>query len=369
MFILSKEYIDRLLSAGVKHKASDLHLTVGIKPTFRINGQLTESNEPILLPQFMKELFDSFVISEVVKKQYEKVGDGDFNYSIQGMGRFRVNVFKQRGSPAFAIRIICNQPPTLDDLAFPEVTKKLTRYSHGLVLVTGPTGSGKSTTLAAMINQINMENRKHIVTLEQPIEYLHKHNKSIVNQREVPTDSATFNDGLRAVLREDPNIIMVGEMRDPETILTAINAAETGHLVLSSLHTGSAAESIGRIIDGVSIQYREQVRIQLSSVLLGVISQHLFARADDKGMVAALEIMIGTNAIRSLVREGKVQQLEGTIQTGGSVGMMLMEKSVKELVRKHIITQKDADEYLNSKKHEEFDKGGLMKNFKGEGRI
>ncbi|HAE92704.1 MAG TPA: type IV pili twitching motility protein PilT, partial [Tissierella sp.] len=253
--------------------------------------------------------------------------------------RYRVNVYKQRGSYGMALRIIPLEVPTIGDLGLPKVVKDLSRLARGLILVTGPTGSGKSTTLASMINQINNERRCHILTLEDPIEYLHKHNQSIVNQREIGSDSMSFANSLRAALRQDPDVILVGEMRDLETISIALTAAETGHLVLSTLHTIGAAKTIDRVIDVFPPHQQQQVRIQFSSVIQAIISQQLLPKADDSGRIAAFEIMVATTAIRNLIREEKIHQIDTAIQTGAKFNMQTMDNSLLDLYKKGLITK------------------------------
>jgi len=270
-------------------------------------------------------------------------GEIDLAYSLPGVSRFRVNVFHQRGSVGAAIRLIPRNIPDLERLGLPPVVAELAERQHGLVLVTGPTGSGKSTTLAAMVDRINRERSCHIITLEDPIEYLHQHRRSIVNQREVGADTRSFASALRAALRQDPDVILVGEMRDLETIATAITAAETGHLVLATLHTSSAVQSIDRIIDVFPSHQQGQVRIQLADTLEGVITQQLWLRADRTGRVAAVEVLAATPAVKNLIREGKTHQIISSIQTGGRYGMQTMEMALRQLVARGII----ADSELN----------------------
>ncbi|WP_333870592.1 type IV pilus twitching motility protein PilT [Desulforamulus putei] len=344
--------INSILHFGSKIGASDIHITVGSPPVFRINGSLQtlDTLDTLAGSDIPKNNLTPSETMEMSKEimdegQFEKFlqwGELDFSYSIGGLGRFRVNVFKQRGSVALAIRIIRTQIPTVRELGLPEVISNLAKKPRGLVLVTGPTGSGKSTTLAAMIDQINSETSSHIITLEDPIEYLHFHKKSIVNQREIGQDSTSFSKALRAAMREDPDVILVGEMRDLETISTAITAAETGHLVLATLHTTSAAQTIDRIIDVFPPHQQQQVRIQLSNTLQGVICQQLLPRIDGAGRVAALEIMVVTPAIRNLIREGKTHQIISQIQTGAKFGMQTLDMALRNLIQKGIISAEAA---------------------------
>lgn len=332
--------LKELLAITIKEKASDLHLTVGVPPTIRINGKLTQINSEKLMPQDTENY--SKTILEDDYSKYNKDGEIDTSYSISGLGRFRINVFKQRGSDTLAIRVVALKIPTLNELGFPSVVKELTTKQRGFVLVTGPTGSGKSTTLAAMINEINLTRAEHIITLEEPIEFLHKHNKCIINQREIGRDTQSYQNALKAVLREDPDVILVGEMRDIDTISIAITAAETGHLVFSTLHTIGAAKTIDRIIDVFPPYQQQQIRIQLAAVINGIISQQLIPRVDGNGRIAALETMIGTSAIQNLIREGKTHQIESSIQTGAKYGMKTMDMSLAELYKKGLISYETA---------------------------
>ena len=333
-------FLKELLSKTIERGASDLHLTVGIPPTIRVNGRLIKLGNDNLAPEEI-EVFAREILGSKFEK-YLEIGEMDTSYSMQGMGRFRVNIFKQRNSDAIAIRVIAIKIPTIDELNHPPVIKDLVKKQRGLVLVTGPTGSGKSTTLAAMINEINTTREAHIITLEDPIEYLHKHNMCIINQREIGKDSKSYQNALRAILREDPDVILVGEMRDLETISIAITAAETGHLVFSTLHTIGAAKTIDRIIDVFPPHQQQQIRVQLAAVLQGVVSQQLVRTLDDNGRVAALEIMMTTPGIQNLVREGKTHQIESAIQTGSKYGMKTMDMALAELYKKGIITSETA---------------------------
>ncbi|SNR86394.1 twitching motility protein PilT [Anaerovirgula multivorans] len=336
--------IIELLTKAVEEKASDLHLTVASPPIIRVNGKLIKMNEIKLMPEDTKNMVQQMMTSDQMLQLKEK-GELDFSYSNPGLGRFRVNAYKQRGSYSMALRVVTFRVPTIEELHLPQIITELSKKQRGLILVTGPTGSGKSTTLAAMINYMNENRTEHVLTLEDPIEYLHKHNKSVVNQREIGNDSYSFANGLRAALRQDPDVILVGEMRDLETISIAITAAETGHLVLSTLHTIGAAKTIDRIIDVFPSHQQQQIKIQLSSVLEGVISQQLLPKADGSGRVAAFEIMVTNPAIRNLIREGKTHQMQTVIQTGGKLGMQTMDASLMSLCQNRIISRETLEKY------------------------
>jgi twitching motility protein PilT len=334
--------IDQLLNYTLENHASDLHITVGIPPMVRIDGKLypVEGKER-LLPDDTKELV-KLVASEDSLAKLDEDGQIDMSYSLPGVGRFRVNIYKQRGSYSMAIRSVPLEIPTIDELDLPDIIKDLSLKKRGLMLVTGPTGSGKSTTLAAMINHINENKNCHILTLEDPIEYLHKHGTSIVNQREIGHDSSTYAKALRAALRQDPDVILIGEMRDLETISTAITAAETGHLVLSTLHTVGAVSTVDRIIDVFPPNQQQQIRIQLSNVLQGVVSQQLLKKKDVEGRRAAMEIMICNPAIRNHIREGKTHQILSSMQTGGRFGMITMDNYILKMYRENLISRESA---------------------------
>lgn len=324
--------INDLLTISKENNASDLHITVGIPPKCRVNGKLRNIDLPKLTPTDT-EVIITPLLGERQKKVLEEYGEVDFAYSIPHLGRYRVNVFKQRGSLACVIRLVGTTIPEPQSLGITPAMLELIHKKRGLVLVTGPTGSGKSTTLASLIDQINQNYSSHIITLEDPIEYLHSHEKSIVNQREVGLDTNSYANALRAALREDPDVILVGEMRDLETISTAITAAETGHLVFSTLHTIGAAATIDRIIDVFPPNQQQQVRIQLATVLEAVISQQLIPLSNAHGRVAAFEVMIGTPAIKNLVREGKTFQIPSMIQTSRKIGMQALDDAIFELYR------------------------------------
>ncbi|MEC2071623.1 type IV pilus twitching motility protein PilT [Alkalihalophilus marmarensis] len=326
-----KEKLESLLIEAFEMGASDIHLTVGVPPVIRINGELAHHGEAVLKPADTEGMARA-ILSEHLWKVFQKRGELDFSHGIPKVSRFRINAYFQRSCVCLAIRVVPTKIPTLDDLSMPEVLKEIAQKPQGLVLVTGPTGSGKSTTLAAMINEINEQSNKHIITLEDPIEYLHKHKRSIINQREVGFDTQNFANGLRGCLRQDPDIILVGEMRDLETISIAITAAETGHLVLGTLHTTDAPATIDRVIDVFPPEQQPQVRIQLASVLGAVISQRLFKTADGKGRRAATEILVNNAAVKNLIRNEKIHQIPSVMQTSRASGMHTLEMSIKELV-------------------------------------
>jgi twitching motility protein PilT len=322
---------------------SDLHLTAKKKPIIRYNGKLQvrddfdDTLELDKLNEIAKEL-----MTEEQWEIFKKDGEVDFSYSLPGYCRFRVNAYHQRGATTIALRIIPDEIPTIEGLGLPDVLKRLSMQRNGLVLCTGPTGSGKSTTLASMINVVNEKRHSHIITLEDPIEYLHSHKKCIVHQREIGTDTNSFANGLRASLRQDPDVILVGEMRDLETISIALEASETGHLVFATLHTNDAPSTVERIIDVFPAHQQQQVRIQLASSLNGVISQQLLPRADGSSRVAALEILIATSAVKNIIREGKTHQLVSAMQTGGKYGMVVMNNYLVDLYQKGLIEYEEA---------------------------
>lgn len=333
-----------ILAEANSKKASDIHITVASPIIIRVNGKLIKLNEYKMMPEDTKRLVLE-MLSEEQYERFQKSGELDISYSNPGLGRFRVNVYLQRGTYCAAIRVVTLTIPSIQTLMLPAIISELTKKQRGLILVTGPTGSGKSTTLAAMIDTINQSRNDHIMTVEDPIEYLHRHGNSIVNQREIGQDSKSFANALRAALRQDPDVILVGEMRDLETIATAITASETGHLVLSTLHTIGAAKTIDRVIDVFPPHQQQQIRVQLASVLEAVISQQLVPKADGTGRVVALEIMVATPAIRNLIREGKTHQMQTVIQTGSQLGMVTMDASLIDLYKRRIIDHATLKKY------------------------
>ncbi|MGI6124457.1 MAG: type IV pilus twitching motility protein PilT [Acetivibrionales bacterium] len=336
--------IDQLLIDCVEKKGSDLHLVVGMPPCIRINGELVPVNSPALKQADLEQMIFS-IIKDYQKERLDQEWELDFSYAIAGVARFRGNVMFQRGTLAAVFRAVPFIIPEFDNLGLPNDVKRLCDLPRGLVLVTGPTGSGKSTTLAAMINMINNTRASNIVTVEDPIEFLHRHNKSTVRQRELGTDTHSFASALRHVLRHDPDIIMIGEMRDQESISIALTAAETGHLVLSTLHTQTAPLTISRIVDSFSDDKRLQIRQQLSNALRAVISQQLLPTIDGKGRIAAIEYMRDTPAIRSMIRDGKEHQIYSAIQTGQSQGMQTMDQALLKLYSQGKISRESVLEY------------------------
>jgi twitching motility protein PilT len=334
--------INDLLRMALTHKASDLHLKVGSHPVLRINGELkVQEGSAILTPQDMDNIFKQ-ITTESQRKAFTTELEADFAFHGQGIGRFRINIFKQEGTIGLACRPIRTEVPTIEELGLPEICKTLTLKNSGLVIVTGPTGCGKSTTLAAMINYLNHTVSRKIITIKDPIEYLHHDIKCIISQREIGYDTLSFASALKHAMRQDPDVILVGEMRDLETMAAVLTAAETGHLVLTTLHTMGAAEAIDRFIDVFPPHQQQQVRIQLSIVLQGVIYQVLIPRADNAGRVPAVEVMLAMPAIRNLIREGKTYQMMNTIQSGTQYGMQTLNQSLAELYRKKLITREQA---------------------------
>ena len=333
-----------VLGRMVEVRASDVHISPGYAPAMRVNGEVTPlEGFETLTPQDTREIAYS-VLNDAQRKRFENERQLDLSYAIPGLARFRVNVFFQRGSISAAFRLIPTEIKSLADLGLPAPVEEFTRKPRGFVLVTGPTGSGKSTTLASMVDLINATRSEHILTIEDPIEFLHGHKRCLVNQREIGTDAIDFATALRAALREDPDVILVGEMRDLETISTALTAAETGHLVFATLHTQSTAQSVDRIIDVFPPHQQHQVRMQLSIALQGIITQQLLKTADGESRVLASEVLVPTPAIRNLIREGKTHQIYSALQTSGSVGMQTMDAHLAQLVRSGTITRALAEQ-------------------------
>ncbi len=339
--------INELLQIAVAERASDLHISVNSPPVFRIDGELHRHGDQLLSGLDTEDMAEQ-LLGEKNWNVFQKVGEFDTAYALDDTARFRVNVFKQHQTVSIAARVIPTHIPTIEELNMPQILNGLAMKPNGLILVTGPTGSGKSTTLAAMIDYVNRHVKKHIITLEDPIEYFHNHKQSIIQQREIGVDTQKFSSGLRASLRQDPDIILVGEMRDLETMTTAITAAETGHLVLATLHTNSAAQTINRIIDVFPPHQQEQIRIQLASVLEAVISQRLFKREDGPGRIAATEILLGVPAVANLIRNEKVDQLNNVLQTSKSQGMHTLDMSINQMIANGQISNEQAREYLGN---------------------
>ncbi len=339
--------LNELLQTAKDKEASDLHITVGSPPVVRVHNKLTVLSEyPKLMPADTQSLLFSILNDEHIET-LRRNGEVDMSYGVSRIGRFRVNVYRQRGTYSAAIRLMSSHIPTVEELGIPQTVVDLYNRQSGLVLVTGPTGSGKSTTLAALIQKINDNRSCHVLTLEDPIEYLYRHNKSLIDQREIGLDSASFASGLRAALREDPDVILVGEMRDPETISIAVTAAETGHLVFSTLHTTGAASTIGRIVDAFPEGQKEQIRTQLALVLESVVSQRLLPRVDKPGRIACFEIMHCTPAIRSLIRDNKTFQIPSIIQTNRKLGMITMDDALIEAMQEGKISREMVMEFAS----------------------
>ncbi len=334
--------LPELLQVLVENNGSDLHITTNTPPQIRVHGKLQQLDLPLLTPSETKQLAYS-VLTDAQKKRFEESMELDFSFGIRGLARFRCNVFNQRGAVGAVYRVIPEKIKGFDDLGLPRVIANLAEKPRGLVLVTGPTGSGKSTTLAAMIDKINAERREHILTIEDPIEYIHPHKGCLVNQREVHSDTQSFSMALRAALREDPDIVLIGELRDLETIESALRIAETGHLTFATLHTNSAAQTINRIIDVFPAHQQGQIRTQLSLVLEGIVCQALLPRSDGTGRCVALEIMVPNAAIRNLIRDDKVHQIYSTMQSGQEkLGMQTMNQSLATLVQRKLIALETA---------------------------
>jgi twitching motility protein PilT len=340
--------IDQFLRLMVQQKGSDLHLTVGTPPIIRQHGELTRIKFRELTPADMQGLMYE-IMTPVQRAQFEERNDTDFAYEIADIARFRVNVFRQRKGIGAVLRAIPTKVLTADELKLPEGVRRFCKLTKGLVLVTGPTGSGKSTTLAAMIDLINETKPDHILTIEDPIEFVHQNKRGLVNQREVGNHTNSFAAALRAALREDPDVILVGEMRDLETIALGITAAETGHLVFGTLHTSSAAKTVDRIINAFPADEQEQIRAMLGESLRGVIAQQLLRKADGAGRVAALEVMVGTPAVGNMIREGKTHQIPSMIQTGKKDGMQMMDQAILDFLMRNVITADEAYARAHSK--------------------
>jgi twitching motility protein PilT len=333
-------HLDNLLRLATEQGASDLHLTVNLPPMLRIDGRLVRTDFAPLTPRDTQRLIYDILTTDQIQ-WFEKTRELDFSYGVSEVGRFRINVYRQRGCIGAAIRAIPSKIPSMEELGLPPILKELARKHSGLILVTGPTGSGKSTTIATMIDTINRERECHIMTIEDPIEYLHSHKKAMVNQRELNMDTDSFENALRAVLREDPDVVLIGEMRDLETIASALTLAETGHLVFGTLHTRNAPQTIDRVVDVFPPHQQDQIKVQLSNTLEAVIAQQLIPRIGG-GRFAAVEIMIATSAIRNLIREGKSHQIYSAIETSGQVGMRAMDKILAEAHKNGIISFEDA---------------------------
>ena len=338
-------FLEELLQLVFDRGASDLHISMGLPPVIRVDGKLVRTDYPPLTKEDTQRLIFSMLTNEQ-RRVLEQNWELDCSYGVSGLGRFRVNVYKDRGNYAAALRSITSSIPTFDQLGLPIIVKEIAERPRGLVLVTGPTGSGKSTTLAAMVDHINATRAEHILTIEDPIEFVHTSKRSIIHQRELGQDTRSFNNALRAALREDPDVILVGEMRDLETIGLALTAAETGHLVFGTLHTSSASSTVDRIVDVFSATQQQQIRIQLSSSLVAVFSQTLCPKLSPdgtkNGRIMAQEIMVVTPAISNLVREGKTAQIYSAIQTGGNYKIMTLEMALKDLYTQNLITYEDA---------------------------
>ncbi len=334
--------LDKIFRTGIQYKASDIFISTGSKPILRINGDLVAIEDHPVLTKKMAEEYLLEILTDVQKKKFEQTLDLDFSLEIENIGRFRTNMFVQRKGISAVFRIIPENVYTLDELALPQQIKQMAQFRQGLVIITGPTGSGKSTTLAALVNEINEKQSKHIISIEDPIEFIHENKKSVVQQREVGSHTASFAKALKSAVRENPDIILIGEMRDLETISLAITAAETGHLVLATLHTSGAAKSVDRIIDAFPPSQQNQIRAQLAESLKAIVWQNLLKTKDRKGRIAALEIMFVNNAIANMIRKEKTHQIGSAIETGLREGMQTMKKAVMDLLQADLITEEDA---------------------------
>ena len=333
--------LDEMLTMAVERQASDLHITVGLPPMLRIDGRLVGMSFETLTPNDVQRLVYSILDDHQITT-FETKHELDFSHGIPKVGRFRVNVYVQRGSVGAAFRLIPRRIPSFEDLNLPGAVRALTSRTSGLILVTGPAGSGKSTTLAAFLDHINQVRSCHVITIEDPIEYLHQHRRAIINQRELGSDTYEMSAALRAVVRQDPNVVLIGEMRDLETIDAALKIAETGHLVLGTLHTRNAPQSVDRIIDVFPPHHQEQIRVLLASTLEAVIAQQLLPRVGQSGRVPAVEVMIVTAGIRNLIREGKTHQIYALMETGGDLGMQTMDRALAHLVRRKLTSEEEA---------------------------
>lgn len=341
---MEKENFEKLLGEVVTGGASDLHISVGRKPQLRVDGSLVTMQDQPVITKEMGDSFLSLILTPEQSKRFHEEKELDFSYALDNVGRFRVNVFLQRGQLAAALRLIPDKIKTLDELGHPSILHNILKVSQGFFLVVGPSGQGKSTTLAAMIDEINHSRKDHVLTIEDPIEYLFEDDKSIVDQREVGQDTKSFNTALRSILRQDPDVIMVGEMRDPETMSAAITAAETGHLVFSTLHTNNASQTIDRIIDSFPSDQQNQIRTQLSGTLLGVLSKRLIPKIDG-GRIAVFELLIANAAVRNLIRENKVHQIDLVIETSAEAGMISLNRSLANAVKAGDISLESAETY------------------------
>ncbi len=329
--------IEELLRTAIQQKASDLHLTVGLPPQLRIDGKLVRLPLPVLMDDDTRQLAYSMLTPDQISR-FERTKELDGSYSIRGLSRFRINLYWQRGSIGAAVRMIPYEIPSIADLGLPQVLEEFALKPHGLFIVSGPTGAGKSTTLAAMVRSINEKRPCHIMTIEDPIEYLHRHNKATINQRELGIDTHSFPEALRHVLREDPNVILVGEMRDLETMTAALTLAETGHLVLTTLHTSDVVHAVQRIVDVFPPYQQSQIRVQLSLVLVGIVVQQLIPKSPGQGRVAACEVMACTPSMGNLIRENQLHQLRTFLQTGRKMGMCTMNHSMADLYTKGLVS-------------------------------
>ncbi len=337
--------IDDILKQMTERGASDLHVASGSPPYFRIHGEMVRLNYKELTPEVCKALIFE-VLPQKQRDTFLETGDLDCSYALEGFGRFRVNVFNQRKGVGAVFRRIPEDIQTIEQLGLPENLHNLLNVSEGLILVTGPTGSGKSTTLASLIHHINANQRAHIITIEDPIEFVHHNEKSLINQREVMSHTQSFHQALRAALREDPDVILVGEMRDLETISLAITAAETGHLVFATLHTNSATKTVDRIIDAFPENQQAQIRVMLSESLRGIVAQSLIPRIDGKGRAAVVEVLVNIPAVANLIREGKTFQIHSSMQTGQAHGMITFETAINDLIRKGVVSREEGNSFL-----------------------